>query len=151
MLSIEQIRNEPEAVRAALLRRAEDEDCLDDILTLDARRRVAITEGDELRARRNQVSREIGQARSQGSPPPDDVIAEMREVGQRIGALEEEVRDLDGRINDAMMALPNLPDDSVPDGTDETANVVLRHWGEPITLDFEAQPHWDICRAAGHH
>ena len=138
MLSIEQIRSETDTVRAALVRRAEDEDCLDDILTLDARRRVAITEGDELRARRNQVSRDIGQARSQGNQPADDVIAEMREVGQRISALEDEVRDLDARINDAMMALPNLPDASVPDGTDETANVVLRHWGEPTTLDFDA-------------
>ena len=149
MLSIEQIRNETDAVRAALIRRAEDEDCLDGILTLDARRRLAITEGDELRARRNQVSREIGQARSQGQQPPDDVIAEMREVGQRISALEDEVRDLDSRINDAMMALPNLPDASVPDGTDETANVVLRHWGEPAKLDFEAQPHWDIAERLG--
>lgn len=105
MLSIEQIRSDTDTVRAALVRRAEDEDCLDDILTLDARRRVAITEGDELRARRNQVSREVGQARSQGNQPADDVIAEMREVGQRISALEDEVRDLDARINDAMMAL----------------------------------------------
>ena len=110
MLSIEQIRTETDAVRAALVRRAEDEDCLDDILAMDARRRVAITEGDELRARRNQVSREIGQARSQSNAPPADVISEMRDVGQRINTLEGEVRDLDSRINEAMMALPNLPD-----------------------------------------
>ena len=69
MLSIEQIRTDTDAVRDALIRRAEDEDCLDEILALDASRRVAITDGDELRARRNAVSREIGQARSQGGPP----------------------------------------------------------------------------------
>ena len=149
MLSIEQIRNEPDTVRAALVRRAEDEDCLDDILAFDARRRVAVTEGDELRARRNQVSREIGQARSQGQPPPEDVMAEMRDVGRRISELEDEVRSLDAQINEAMMALPNLPDASVPDGTDESANVVLRHWGEPAELDFEAQPHWDIAERLG--
>ena len=116
MLSLEQIRNEPDVVRAALVRRAEDEDCLDEILTLDARRRAAITEGDELRSRRNQVSREIGRARSQGGPPPEDVVAEMRQVGQRISELEDDVRDLDARLNDAMLALPNLPDASTPDG-----------------------------------
>ena len=105
MLSLEQIRNETDAVRAALVRRAEDEDCLDEILALDAGRRAAITEGDELRARRNQVSREIGRARSEGGPPPDDVVAEMRQVGQRISELEDTVRDLDAQINDAMLAL----------------------------------------------
>ena len=149
MLSIEQIRNDPDTVRAALVRRAEDEDCLDDILAMDARRRVAVTEGDELRARRNQVSREIGQARSQGQQPPDDVVAQMRDVGRRISELEDEVRGLDAQINDAMMALPNLPDASTPDGHDETANVVLRHWGQPTQLDFEAQPHWDIAERLG--
>ena len=149
MLSIEQIRNEPDAVRAALARRAEDEDCLDAILALDARRRAAITEGDELRARRNQASREIGQARSQGSQPPDDVVAEMRAVGQQISALENTARALDAQINDAMLALPNLPDASTPDGTDETGNVVLRHWGDLPALDFEPQPHWDLAERLG--
>ena len=149
MLSIELIRSEPDTVRAALVRRAEDDDCLDDILAFDARRRVAITEGDELRARRNQVSREIGAARSQGNAPPDNVIAEMREVGQQISALEDEVRDLDTRISDAMLALPNLPDESTPEGLDETCNQVLRYWGEPTTLGFEAQPHWEIAERLG--
>ena len=149
MLSIELIRNEPDNVRAALVRRAEDADCLDEILEMDARRRVAITEGDELRSRRNQVSREIGQARSQGGQPDDSVIAEMREVGRRVSELEDEVRDLEARINDAMLALPNLPHTSTPDGLDETCNLELRRWGEPITLDFEAQPHWDLAENLG--
>ena len=149
MLSLEQIRNESDVVRAALVRRAEDEDCLDEILTLDAQRRAAITEGDELRARRNQASREIGRARSQGGQPPEDVVAEMRQVGQRISELEDDVRSLDARINDAMLALPNLPDASTPDGHDETSNIVLRHWGEPVALDFDAQPHWDLAENLG--
>ena len=149
MLSIEQIRTDTDAVRAALVRRAEDEDCLDEILKFDARRRAAITEGDELRGRRNQVSREIGQARSQGGSPSETVVAEMREVGQHINALEDEVRDLDARISDAMMALPNLPDASTPDGLDEACNQVLRHWGEPASLDFDAVPHWDLAERLG--
>ena len=150
MLSIEQIRNDPDTVRAALVRRAEDEDCLDDILTMDARRRVAVTEGDELRARRNQVSREIGQARSQGQPAalrrgrPD---ARSRPTHQR--SLRTRCAGWTLQINDAMMALPNLPHASTPDGHDEAANVVLRHWGEPTQLDFEAQPHWDIAERLG--
>jgi seryl-tRNA synthetase len=149
MLSLEQIRSDTDAVRDALVRRAEDEDCLDEILSLDARRRAAITEGDELRARRNTVSREIGQARSQSGQPDESIVAEMRDVGRRIGELEDLVRDLDARINDAMLSLPNLPDASTPEGLDETGNVVLRHWGEPTTLGFEAQPHWDLAEDLG--
>ena len=149
MLSLEQIRNEPDAVRSALMRRAEDEDCLDAILVLDAQRRAAITEGDRLRARRNQVSREIGQARSQGQPPPEAVVAEMRMVGQQISALEDSVRALDAQINAAMLALPNLPDASTPDGVDETGNLPLRYWGELPALDFAPQPHWDLAERLG--
>ncbi len=149
MLSLEQIRNEPDAVRAGLVRRAEDDDCLDEILALDSERRVAITDGDNLRSRRNQVSREIGQARAQGQQPPDDVVAEMRNVGQQIGDLEETVRTLDVRINGLLMELPNLPDASTLDGLDESANRVLRHWGELPQLDFAPQPHWDLAEQLG--
>jgi seryl-tRNA synthetase len=149
MLSLEQIRNEPDTVRAGLVRRAEDEDCLDEILTLDSQRRSAITEGDQLRARRNQVSREIGQARSQGQQPPDDVVAEMRDVGQQIGALEDTVRALDARMNELLLELPNLPDATTPDGLDESGNTILRYWGEPRQFDFEPQPHWDLAEQLG--
>ena len=149
MLSLEQIRNDTDIVRAALIRRAEDEDCLDEILAMDAQRRVAITDGDELRARRNAVSREIGQSRSQGGQPDESIVAEMRDVGRRINELEDLVRDLDARINDAMLALPNLPHTSTPEGLDETGNVVLRHWGESTTLEFEAKPHWDLAEDLG--
>ncbi len=149
MLSLEQIRNEPDAVRAALVRRAEDDDCLDEIIALDSERRVAITDGDNLRSRRNQVSREIGQARAQGQQPPDDVVAEMRNVGQQISDLEETVRTLDVQINGLLMELPNLPDASTLDGLDESANRVLRHWGELPQLDFAPQPHWDLAEQLG--
>ena len=149
MLSLEQIRNEPDAVRAALIRRAEDDDCLDEILALDSERRVAITDGDHLRSRRNQVSREIGQARAQGQQPPADVVAEMRNVGQQISDLEETVRTLDVRVNGRLMELPNLPDATTLDGLDESANRVLRHWGELPQLDFAPQPHWDLAEQLG--
>lgn len=149
MLSLERIRNDTDSVRAALVRRAEDEDCLDNILEFDFWRRDAVTRGDILRAERNQRSFEIGQARSRGEAPDEDLIVRMREVGQEISDLEGRVRDLDARINDAMLVLPNLPDASTPEGVDETANVVLRHWGEPAALDFEALPHWDLAENLG--
>ena len=91
MLSIEQIRRDPEFVRQALATRGE-EGPLDELLTLDSQRRQAISRGDELRARRNQASRAIGQLRAQGQEAPEDVVREMREVGREIDALEQETK-----------------------------------------------------------
>ena len=148
MLSIEQIRREPEIVRQALASRGEDGP-LDEILALDAQRRQAISRGDELRARRNQASREIGQLRSQGQEAPEDVVREMREVGREIDALEQETRELEERIQASLLELPNLPRPDVPQGLSEAENVVVRQWGEPTALDFDAKPHWDLAEELG--
>ena len=148
MLSIEQIRREPEIVRQALASRGEDGP-LDEILALDAQRRQAISRGDELRARRNQASREIGQLRSQGQEAPEDVVREMREVGREIDALEQETRELEERIQASLLELPNLPRPDVPQGLSEEENIVVRQWGEPRTLDFPAKPHWDLAEELG--
>ena len=139
MLSIELIRHDPEGVRQALLRRGEEMP-LQALLDLDARRRQLVLEGDTLRARRNEVSQEIGRT---GERPPE-LILEMREVGQRIGKLEEEVRQLDEQLQQGLLQLPNLPDQDVPVGDDESANVVVRSWGEPVTPSFSPQAHWDL-------
>ena len=139
MLSIELMRHDPEGVRQALLRRGEEMP-LQALLDLDARRRQLVLEGDTLRARRNEVSQEIGRT---GERPPE-LILEMREVGQRIGKLEEEVRQLDEQLQQGLLQLPNLPDQDVPVGDDESANVVVRSWGEPVTPSFSPQAHWDL-------
>ncbi|MDE2778684.1 MAG: serine--tRNA ligase [Chloroflexota bacterium] len=148
MLSIEQIRRDPESVRQALASRGED-DPLEELLELDARRRQAISQGDELRARRNQASREIGRLRSQGNEAPEDVVQEMRQVGQEIEILEQESRELDDRIHSILLELPNLPRPDVPRGLSEEENVVVRHWGEPKTLEFPGKPHWDLAEDLG--
>ncbi|MCY4367409.1 MAG: serine--tRNA ligase [Chloroflexi bacterium] len=148
MLSIEQIRRDPETVRQALASRGED-DPLEELLSLDSQRRQAISKGDELRSRRNQASREIGQLRSQGQEAPADVVQEMRQVGQDIEALEQESKGLDERIHSILLELPNLPRPDVPKGLSEEENVVVRHWGEPRTLDFEGKPHWDLAEDLG--
>ena len=144
MLSIELIRRDPDLVRQALAARGE-EDPLDELLALDAQRRQAITEGDQLRSRRNDVSRRIGQARSSGQPPPQDVIDEMRQVGEQISRLEQETREAEEQAREILLGLPNIPRPGVPQGLDETGNVVLRTWGDFPALDFEAKPHWDLA------
>ena len=148
MLSIELIRRDPEFVRQALASRGDDQ-TLEELLELDAQRRQASSRGDELRARRNQVSREIGQLRSSGQDAPPAVVQEMREVGQQIDALEQESHSLEERIHAILMELPNLPRPNVPPGLSEEANVVVRQWGEPHTPEFTPKPHWDLAEELG--
>ena len=148
MLSIELIRRDPEFVKSALESRGE-EDPLAEILALDVTRRQLITEGDELRARRNQVSRQVGEARRDGQEPPADIVAEMRQVGDRISELEQESKSLEERIDSILMRLPNIPLPDVPKGLTEESNVVIRQWGEPATLDFTPIPHWDLGERHG--
>ena len=126
-----------------------EEDPLAEILTLDVTRRQLITEGDELRARRNQVSRQVGEARRDGQEPPADIVAEMRQVGDRISELEQESKSLEERIDSILMRLPNIPLPDVPKGLTEESNVVIRQWGEPATLDFTPIPHWDLGERHG--
>ena len=135
-------------MKSALESRGE-EDPLAEILALDVTRRQLITEGDELRARRNQVSRQVGEARRDGQEPPPDIVAEMRQVGDRISELEQESKSLEERIDSILMRLPNIPLPDVPKGLTEESNVVIRQWGEPATLDFTPIPHWDLGERHG--
>jgi seryl-tRNA synthetase len=142
MLDITLIREQPEQVKAALLSLNADPAQVDAILTLDARRRKLLTKVEALRAERNHVSKKIGRLREQAER--ERLIAEMRQVGDRISALEEELRQVDSDLKTAMLAAPNLPHESVPAGPDETHNVVVRQWGEPREFDFDPIPHWNL-------
>ena len=144
MLDLDLIRRDPELVRQALRNRGE-ESALEPILGLDAQRRQRIFEGDELRSRRNQVSQEIGRS---GERPPA-LLEEMRQVGEHIKALEEEVKGIEGELTALLLALPNIPRDDVPVGPDEESNVVMRNWGEPRSFDFQPKAHWDLNEKLG--
>jgi len=143
MLSIEHIRTNPDEVRAALQTRGED-DSITEVLDLDSQIRATITQRDELNAERNRVSKEIGQARSQGQEASEEVRAEMRKIGDQADALNEQTKDLGERLNGLLLTLPNLPQADVPVGEDETGSVVIRQNGEPPVLDFQPKPHWDL-------
>ena len=139
MISIELIRNDPDRVRDAMSRRGDDVP-IDRILELDTRRRATISQADELRSRRNTVSRELGR----GKERPPELIEEMREVGARIKTLEETIRRVDEEINSLLLSIPNLPQEDVPLGEDETDNVVVKTVGEIPSFDFEPLPHWEL-------
>ena len=148
MLSIELIRKDPDFVRNALVSKGE-EDPIDTILDLDVKRREAVTEGDELRARRNEVSRDIGKARSSGEQPSEAIVDEMRQVGDRIGVLEDQVRLFGVEINDILLSLPNIPSSSAPQGAGEEDNLITRTWGTPKQFSFTPAQHWDIGERLG--
>ncbi len=144
MLSMELIRKDPEYVHQALLKRGEDIP-IQRLADVDRRRRQAIQRGDELRARRNEASRMIAQMREK----PQDLIEELRRVGEEIRAFEQEVTGLETMMNDLLLEIPNLPRDDVPSGTSETSNVIVRTWGEPRSFDFITRPHWDLGERLG--
>ena len=148
MLSIELIRRDPDLVRAALQSRGEDDPILQ-VLDLDSSRRQVVTESDELRARRNQVSRQVGQARGAGAEPSQDVIQEMRQVGDSISRLEDEARRLEDELNAILLGLPNIPLSDVPKGLSEEDNRIVRQNGDPPVLDFIPEPHWDVGERLG--
>ncbi len=117
MLDIRLLRSEPDTVKAAVARRETEglEDAVDEILALDERRRAALREVNELKAQRNEVSKEIGRIKRDGGDG-DEMIVEMREVGARISAIDEEVGRAEERIRELMLLTPNLPLDEVPSG-----------------------------------
>ena len=144
MLSLELIRNDPDMVRRAMESRGASAP-IDELLELDQQRRSAIAEADQLRARRNVVSRELGQAKER----PAELIEEMRGVGSRIRELEDVIRVADEGINAHLLNIPNVPREDAPIGLTEESNVVERTVGELPTFDFEPLPHWELGRNLG--
>ncbi|MCL0036349.1 serine--tRNA ligase, partial [Dehalococcoidia bacterium] len=124
MVSIQFIRQDHGIVREALARRNDDAP-LDEILRLDSEHRKLLQEIEGLRARRNEVSKELGRMKEM----LPELIADMRQVGERIKALEQEETRLSEQLTDMLLRIPNIPHPSVPLGRGETDNVVVRSRG----------------------
>ena len=148
MLDLRFVRQHPDVVREALRRRRLPEADLEALLAADEAWRQQLQRLEELRARRNQASEEIGRLRRTGADA-SALIEEMRRVGDEIKALEETVRELERDIQDRLLRLPMIPDPDVPDGEDETGNVEVRRWGEPRAFSFPPRAHWDLGPALG--
>ncbi|MFO8011597.1 MAG: serine--tRNA ligase [Dehalococcoidia bacterium] len=144
MLAIQFIRQNPEIVKEALAKR-HDTAPIDELLEMDMAYRKLTQEIESLREHRNRASKEIGKMKEK----PPGMIEEMREVGDRIRKLEREAAKLSERINDQLLRIPNIPQDSVPLGEDESGNVVERTWGESPRFGFDPKPHWELGEALG--
>ncbi len=149
MLDLQYIRQSPEEVKAAI-RKLHTEAPIDEILALDEDRRGILQELEGLRHTRNVTSEKIGKMEDQAGR--QSLIEEVRSVNERISALEERLRAVEGRLKDAMYQVPNLPHESVPEGADESENVVVRTEGEPKSADdfgFDPRPHWELGTKLG--
>ncbi len=147
MLDINLIRENPEMVRKALRDRQMETTAVDDVLRLDARRRALLQEVEALKAKRNAVSKEIGQIKEASERQAR--IEAMRIVGDRIAALDKEVEVVERELESLVATLPNLPDARCPYGKDESENVVVRTVGEVPSFDFPPKPHWELGPALG--
>src|ERR687896_848062 len=150
MLDLNYVRGNLGRVRAALEARGFDAAALDDFAALDAERRARIAESDALNARRNSSSREIGALMKEGRK--DEADARRREVGElkeRIAELDRARDEAEGRMQELLSAVPNVPHESVPVGRDESANKEVRRWGDAPRFDFEPQDHVDLGTRLG--
>lgn len=107
------------------------------------RRKEIIKQVEALKAEKNKVSAEIAQMKREGKAC-DDLIKKMRDEGDKIKAFDDELSEVENSLKELMYAIPNLPDESVPVGSDSDDNVEVRRWGEPTKFDFEPKAHWDI-------
>ena len=149
MLSRELYRSDPDRVRRMLeLRHTEAP--LDRLLEVDSEWRALVVRLEELKAKRNSGSKEIGALYRDGKR--DEATAKkaaMSAIGDEISSLEERTRSFEEELATLELTFPNLPAETVPEGADESANREDRRWGSPPTFTFEAQAHWDLGPALG--
>ena len=149
MLDLKVIREQPDAVAERLARRGAGATALiKDLLTADTTRRRLVKEAEDLKAQRNRASEAIGQAKRRGEDASTEQ-ARMREVGDRIKALDGEVKTVDEEIARLLLQLPNLPHPSVPIGAGSEDNPEIRQWGEPRKFAFTPKSHEEIGEALG--
>src|SRR4030042_3244936 len=144
MLDIKLLRDNPDLVRQALEKRGESAP-LDQIMSLDEQRRQFLHEMETLRAQRNEVSKELGNM----ADKPPQLIADMRNLGEKITSLEAEICRVESELEDLLLRLPNIPASDVPVGKDSEDNIIVRSWGEPAGFSFTPLPHWELGEKLG--
>lgn len=142
MLDIKFVRSNPELVIEGLGKRGSDIS-LDNFLKLDALRREKLVVVEQLKNTRNTVSQEIGKLKKAGQDAEARTL-EMRKVSQQIKDMDEQIKAIEDKLQEILLAIPNIPHESVPVGKDENDNIEIRRWGKPRDFEFEPKPHWDL-------
>ena len=143
MLDIKRIRQETEDVKARVRKRGDDASVIDEIINLDEKRRELIQQTEALKSKRNKASEEIAQ-KKRNKENADDAIQAMRDVGEEISAIDQQLNETEAAFKDKMSRVANLIHDDVPVGKDDTENVEIRKTGTPREFDFDVKAHWDI-------
>lgn len=142
MLDVKILRQNPEKIKEALKKRNNDLD-ITPAIELDLKRREILTDVEQRKAKQNEINKKIPQMKKAGENT-DEIFAQMREISNEIKADDEKVREIDEQLRDFMLRIPNIPNDEVPVGADDSENVEIRKFNEPRKFDFEPKAHWDI-------
>lgn len=150
MLDIKFVRENPDTVKENIKKKFQDSKLplVDEVVAIDAELRAAKTEADELRANRNKASKEIGGLMAQGKKDEAEAAKKrVTEFADRLAALEAKEAELTEKLTKDMMVIPNIIDPSVPIGKDDSENVELERFGDPVVPDFEVPYHTDIMES----
>ena len=150
MLDIKIIRNQPDLVRENLKKKFQEEKLplVDEVLELDIKYRAALTDAENLKSQRNALSKEIGMLMGQGKKEEaEEIKKKVKEDADRLAALDEEAKTLAEELQARMMIIPNIIDDTVPIGRDDSENVEVERFGEPLVPSYEIPYHMDIVEA----
>ena len=142
MLDMKFVRENPELVMEAVKKRNGNLD-LTEFLELDKKRREITVQVETLKSERNTASQEIGKLKKAGQDATEQMAA-VRALGDKIAEDDKELKEIEIRLKEILLTIPNIPADDVPVGADDSANPVVRTWGEPGKFDFEPKAHWDI-------
>ena len=147
MIDLKFLRENPEVVKENIKKKFQDHKLplVDEVIELDAKARAAQAEADELRANKNKISKQIGALMAQGKKEEAEAVkAEVAANAARLSELEAQEKELSEKVTKIMMTIPNIIDPSVPIGKDDSCNVEIEKFGEPVVPDFEIPYHTDI-------
>ena len=150
MLDLKFVRENPDVVKKNIENKFQFDKLplVDEVIELDAKNRTAKAEGDEIRAQRNKLSKQIGQLMGQGKKEEaEELKRKVTESADKMEALSAEEKEVEEKIKKIMMTIPNIIDPSVPIGKDDSENVELERFGEPVVPDFEIPYHTEIMEA----
>ncbi len=148
MLDWKWVRENKDFVRRALETRNSSPELLEEILAVDEKRRGLQREVDELKAKKNQLSKNVGACKKEGKDPAP-LLREIEGIAVTIEKLDRELKEIEKIWEEKLLFLPNLPHHTVPVGRSEEENVEVRRWGEPRRFDFSPRPHWEIGEELG--
>jgi len=149
MLDIKVIRENPQYVKDALLKRQHDYSAeIDRVLELDNQRKALILKAETMKASQNEATKKIPAMKKAGEDTTE-LFAQLKTLSDEIKAIDPQIREVEEELRMQILYLPNIPNESIPVGRDDQDNMEVRRWGEPTKFDFDFKPHWEVGSALG--